>query len=183
MTEAQILALLKKNRIAVGNIEIREGGIVVFGSVFINGFLSKLPVQFLEVTGDFCTNEYLSKTLEGCPKNVMGTFDARKTYNLPSLMGGPERVGGHYYCNGSFLPSLEGAPKYVAGQFQCHQNNLDASDHIPLLLSTIVGKITTDHSKIDEIVNSGRQFGKIDRGLIPEKINRLRDLDGTLWKK
>src|SRR5690554_8204871 len=53
--------------------------------------LTKLPINFTEVDGDFYCSWNPLKTLEGAP----------------------EKVGGHFYCSDNKLTTLVGAPKYV----------------------------------------------------------------------
>jgi hypothetical protein len=41
---------------------------------------------------------------------------------ITSLQGGPEKVGGGFWCWGNKLTSLQGAPKEVGGDFNCSDN-------------------------------------------------------------
>jgi hypothetical protein len=66
---------------------------VAFSSHIKN--LSKIPLRFSKVTGDFDCSGLGLKTLEGCPMEVGGTFDC--TYNqLSSLEYAPKKVGGAF---------------------------------------------------------------------------------------
>jgi hypothetical protein len=71
--------------------------------------LTKLPVKFKEVSGDF----WLSGN------------------NLTSLEGSPERVGGYLICSNNNLTSLEGSPKWIGGDFWCNNNNIYTFEGIP----------------------------------------------------
>ena len=64
--------------------------------------LTKLPLQFGKVTGNFY-----------CHSN-----------KLTSLEGAPEKLSGNFYCNNNQLTTLEGAPKCVEGNFNCVNNPL-----------------------------------------------------------
>jgi hypothetical protein len=67
-----------------------DGSIDVDGDVGLNNErLTKLPLKFRNVGGDFY-----------CSYN-----------NLPSLEGCPQTVGGDFYCRNNQLTSLEGLPE------------------------------------------------------------------------
>jgi hypothetical protein len=87
-----------------------EGSISVDGGVELGRRrLTKLPVRFKEVSGNFwCNSNYLT-SLEGCP----------------------ERVGGRFGCSNNNLTSLEGCPKYINGVFACQNNNIYTFEGIP----------------------------------------------------
>jgi hypothetical protein len=92
----------------IRNYTINPGGIDVDGDVDLSyKKLSKLPVKFGKVTGDFmCDNNQLT-TLEGCPKIVTGGFHCE--YNqLSSLEGCPKFIGGDIYLHDNEIRSLEG---------------------------------------------------------------------------
>ena len=70
--------------------------------------LTKIPINFTEVGGDFY-----------CSDN-----------NLTSLEGAPEKVViGSFYCFKNKLSSLEGAPKEVGRDFDCSFNRLTSLEH------------------------------------------------------
>ena len=64
--------------------------------------LTKIPINFTEVGGNFWC--YANK--------------------LTSLIGAPRRVGGGIWCWGNNLTSLEGSPEEVSGNFSCYENKL-----------------------------------------------------------
>ena len=91
----------------------------VTGDVDLLGLgLTKLPINFTEVDGDFyCSWNQLSD-LEGAPRKVGRNFDC--SYNkLTSLEGGPKEVVYDFDCSRNPLISLKGAPKEVGGCFWC----------------------------------------------------------------
>ena len=96
-------------RYLISNYTINpEGSIDVDGDVSIaNGRLTKLPLKFNKVSGDFyCSWEDLT-TLEGSPKEVGGDFFC--SYNkLKSLKHSPSIISGLFYCVDNPLESLEG---------------------------------------------------------------------------
>jgi hypothetical protein len=106
--------------------------------------LTRLPLRFSKVIGDFycynnqltslegspssvggdfyCNGNYLT-TLEGAPKWVGGDFSCRNN-QLTTLEGAPQEVGRNFRCNDNYLTTLEGAPKQVGGSFYCYRNQL-----------------------------------------------------------
>jgi hypothetical protein len=80
-----------------------DGSIDVNGNVILfNRRLTKLPLKFNKVTGDFSCTSNLLTNLEGCPNYV----------------------GGNFGCVANNITSLEGCPNYVGGNFNCHLNQL-----------------------------------------------------------
>jgi len=118
-----------------------DGSIDVAGCVNLTRRnLTKLPLIFNNVAGDFyCVNNELT-SLKGSPTTVGGEFYCGnnlltslfgapirvgwnfncKYNNLTNLIGGPTKVGGDFNCNGNNLTSLVGAPEYIGGDFITH---------------------------------------------------------------
>ena len=133
-----------------GTFEIVNGVYNVRGDVDIDDLgLTKLPVKFGTVSGDFtCYNNKLT-SLEGAPKKVDADFICSyneltslkgapqyigrdfECYNnkLTSLEGAPQKVGGYFICSANNLTSLVGAPQKVGGDFYCSDNQLDNEDY------------------------------------------------------
>ena len=65
-------------------------------------YLSKLPLKFNKVSGNFLYNNNL----------------------LTNLIGSPVWVGGNFRCSFNELTSLEFSPYYVGGNFDCKFNNI-----------------------------------------------------------
>ena len=87
----------------IENYTIKDGLVNVDGYVDLSfKKLTKLPLKFGEVSGDF-----------NCSRN-----------QLTSLEGAPNRVGGNFYCSYNKLTSLEGAPEVVENNFYCYNNKL-----------------------------------------------------------
>ena len=88
----------------ITNYTINNGLVDVDASVnLVNRKLTKLPLQFGKVTGNFfCDNNQLT-TLEGAPKTVEGNFYCYSN-QLTTLEGGPKEVGGDFYCVNNPLP-------------------------------------------------------------------------------
>jgi len=80
-----------------------DGTVDVDGKVNLyNRGITKLPLKFGYVSGDF-----------DCSRN-----------QLTSLEGAPREVGGHFYCSNNELTSLVGAPEDVGGYFYCYCSTL-----------------------------------------------------------
>ena len=82
--------------LGIKNFQIVDGLVNVLGDVNISGRkLTKIPVKFGRVGGNFyCYNNQLT-SLEGAPREVKGNF----------------------HCHWNQLTSLEGAPREVKGNF------------------------------------------------------------------
>jgi hypothetical protein len=77
--------------------------------------LTKLPLNFGHVSGDFYCYNNLLTSLEGAPKSVGGFFVC--SYNrLTSFEGCPQSVGGNFSCGHNSLTSLRFAPEQVEGE-------------------------------------------------------------------
>ena len=85
--------------------------------------LTKIPLKFNKVYGDFSCSLNKLTTLEGSPKSVGGNFLCGYN-NLTTLLGSPKKVYGDFSCNHNKLTTLLGSPKRVRGNFYCSYNNL-----------------------------------------------------------
>ena len=95
-----------------------------------NKGLTKLPLKFGKVTGNFDCSYNQLITLEGSPISVDGGFYC---YNnkLTTLEGGPREVGGDFKCGYNQLTTLEGSPISVDGDFYCYNNKLTTLEGSP----------------------------------------------------
>jgi hypothetical protein len=130
----KIQKLLKKYFEIHGNISVdpKTGSVDVSGSVDLKTSIkvTRLPVRFGHVSGDFlCYNNQLI-TLEGAPGHVGRGFDCSSN-KLITLDGAPGHVGGRFSCAYNQLSTLEGAPGHVGGSFSCAYNQLSALDGAP----------------------------------------------------
>jgi hypothetical protein len=83
--------------------------------------LTKLPLKFNKVNGDFnCTFNNL-KSLEGAPKEVNGDFYCYKN-DLTSLEGASKEVTGNFYCSNNQLYSFYSLTIDVGGKFYYGEN-------------------------------------------------------------
>jgi hypothetical protein len=136
-------------QLEIKNYTINENGFIdVDGDVSLyKRNLSKLPLKFGRVTGNFyCFNNQLT-TLEGCPEEVGGDFTCQNNKlttlegcprvvgndfwcyknQLTTLESDPDRileVGGIFWCSSNQLTTLLGCPKEVGGDFWCENNQI-----------------------------------------------------------
>ena len=99
-----------------GSIDVKY----VVNLIFMD--LTKLPIKFNKVNGNFrCSNNQLT-SLEGSPKIVNGYYFDCSNNNLKSLKGCPEIVDGTFYCHNNEISSFEHFPKHITGHFLCDKN-------------------------------------------------------------
>ena len=122
-TELGVAEICKKYYIE--NWSINKDGLVdVDGNVSIlSQNITKLPLRFGKVTGDFFCYKNKLTTLEGAPKEVGGNFSCHDN-ELTTLEGAPKEVGGDFYCYRNKLITLKGSPIKISGNFSCHINKL-----------------------------------------------------------
>ena len=96
-----------------------DGSVDVDGDVNLrNKGLTKLPLKFGSVTGNFYCHRNRLTTLEGAPSYVGGDLYCNNN-KLTSLEGCPDHVGGDFNCSNNKLASLEGGPIHVGAGFYC----------------------------------------------------------------
>jgi hypothetical protein len=99
--------------------------------VWLNGkVLTKLPLDFGHVSGDFYCYYNDLASLEGCPRSVGGGFYCSNN-KLTSLEGCPQEVRDDFYCYDNKLTSLKGCPQSVGGHFSCYNNQLTSLRFAP----------------------------------------------------
>jgi hypothetical protein len=113
-TESDIAKICKKYGIKKWSIN-SEGLVDVNGDVKLHSEeLTKLPLNFGYVSGNFYCYSNQLINLDGAPVSVGGLFAC--SYNhLTSLKGCPHVVGGNFYCNNNRLTSLRFAPEEIDG--------------------------------------------------------------------
>jgi len=97
--------------------------------------LSRLPLEFGIIIGDFnCSHNNLT-SLIGSPQNC-NIFNCNNN-NLTTLEGGPQYVLSDMYVHNNRLTSLLGAPKSIGNLFSCINNNLTSLEGLPNGIYTI----------------------------------------------
>jgi hypothetical protein len=108
-----------------------DGSIDVDGNVNLDEFgLTKLPLKFNKVFGDFSCSDNKLTTLENSPNYVGGDFKCQGN-KLTDLKNGPKEVRGVFNCNYNRLTTLEGSTKEVGSNFACAMNKLTSLDGYP----------------------------------------------------
>jgi hypothetical protein len=116
-------------------INFEDGTADVDGDVYlIMKKLTKPPLKFGKVSGDFFCPDNQLTSLSGAPREVGGNFDCEHN-KLTILVGSPEKVGGYFYCSDNGLTSLEGSPHSVGGDFYCSDNKLTSLSGISKYIS------------------------------------------------
>jgi len=111
-------------KLGIENYAVKDGLVNVDGGVYLyRKGLTKLPLKFGEVSGNFYCSFNKLTSLEGSPSRVGGDFDCYAN-RLTSLEGAPTRVGGDFGCSWNKLTNLEGAPEVVEKNFYCRNNKL-----------------------------------------------------------
>ena len=157
-----------------------------------NKSLTKLPLKFRNVGGDFyCQGNQLTTlegapqsvggdfyyngnkltTLEGAPQSVGGNFNCANN-QLVSLEGAPQSVGSNFYCNNNQLTSLEGAPQSVGNHFYCQSNKLISLEGAP---KSVGGDFYCHYNPIFEIWILFGDYSKIE---LLNDYDVLREIDG-----
>jgi len=128
----------------------------VNGYVYLNSErLTKIPIKFRNVSGDFDCGYNNLTSLEGCPKTIGGNFTCSFN-NLTSLKGSPETVGSNFNCNVNKLTSLLGSPKTVGGYFNCRFNNLTSLEGCP---ETVVRDFNCNNNKLRSLEGCPKMVG------------------------
>ena len=120
--EQEIHDICKKYNIENYTIN-SDGSIDVDGGVYLSQkTLTKVPLNFNKVSGNFLISDNKLTSLKGCPKEVTGDFSCSRN-KITNLVGGPKIIGGGYFANSNpLLNSLEGSPTYV-NNFNLYSNN------------------------------------------------------------
>ena len=107
MTEQEIHTICEKYNITNYTIN-PDGSIDVDGNVnLIYMRLTKIPIKFNKVSGNFdCSRNNLT-SLRGCPIVVGGAFFCCYN-NLTSLIGSPDSIRKYIMCDSNPLESIEG---------------------------------------------------------------------------
>ena len=137
------------NKYNIENYTINSDGTIdVDGDVNLhNKGLTKLPLHFNRVSGDFNCYKNKLTDLEG-PQSVGGDFYCYGN-KLTSLEGAPKSVGGDFLCRDNNLTSLEGVPQSVSGHFSCRDNNLTSLEGLEF---KSFKRINLQNNPINEIV-------------------------------
>lgn len=128
-----------------------DGSIDVDGNVDM-GFqhLTKLPLKFNKVSGDFVVGNNQLSTFEGCPNEIGGDFDFFSN-RATSLEGCPQIVGGNFAVGYNYsIKTLIGAPKVIHGSFNCVATGLMTLQGCPQIANYLWA---SHNSKLPKIIS------------------------------
>ena len=130
----EILRLLKKNFSYAGPVDISDDGVVSLERSIVNlnysfrtlegKVISRLPIKFGEVKGNFEVRRSGLRSLEGCPHTVGGNFRCGRN-PIKSFKGGPTKVDRSYHAD--YCPSLrrlDGAPNEINDEFSVYNSGI-----------------------------------------------------------
>jgi hypothetical protein len=119
------------NSVIIGqwSVNPNTGFIDVEGDVRMESLnLTKIPVKFGKVSGDFNCSFNLLTNLEGAPESVGGSFNC-KNNKLYNLSGAPKSVGDTFICYHNKLTSLKFVPHYIGNYFGIYLGDIDEKYH------------------------------------------------------
>jgi hypothetical protein len=153
----KVLKILRDEGWAQDEFDLHEDGSVTFNLPvdWSRAGISEVPYKIREVRGEFNISQN----------------------SITTLKGGPDEVYGQFYCNETAITSLKFIPKFIDGDAYFLSNKIPPIECVPALLSVVIGQIYLGKRELFEILNTGRIAGKMNRELIPGKINQLRELD------
>ena len=156
----------------IENYTINNGLLDVNGSVhLVNKKLTRLPLDFGNVTGSFLCSYNKLSSLEGAPKQVGGSFYCNNN-QLNSLQGAPSYVGRDFDCSNNQLITLEGAPIEVGGDFSCQHNQLDSLEGAP---KQVGGDFDCHNNQLNSLQGAPKKVG----GDFDCHNNQLTSLQGA----
>jgi hypothetical protein len=156
----------------------RDGTIDVNGSVNLpNKGLTKLPLKFNKVSGNFSCSYNQLTTLEGAPKSVSGDFYCRGN-KLTSLKGAPKSVGGDFHCQYNQLKKLE-ATQSIGGNFNCFSNELTSLEGAP---QSVGGKFDCSKNKLTSLEGAPQSVG-VYFNFCNNQLTSLEGLEFKLFDK
>jgi hypothetical protein len=169
--QTQIDYLCKKYKIKKYKIN-SDGSIDVDGDVNLSAkYLTKLPLKFNKVIGNFTCNHNKLTTLEGCPNYI--TLDFHCINNkLTSLEGCPDYIGRDFIFPGNNVTIIKDYPKEVVGSPYYSDNPIEP------ILKLFDGnvKIYLDY---EETYNFIRTDSKIVKHLLIEALKDYNEYYGV----
>jgi hypothetical protein len=126
----QIIKSLNRDKTTIYTLN-KDNSIDVEGNVVLSAAfkLTKMPVKFGKINGNFNCSENKLTSLKHGPITVTGDFSC--VYNdLTSLEHCPTTILGSFYCYRNQLTSLEHCPTTIV-DFNCSYNLLTSLEHCP----------------------------------------------------
>jgi len=166
-----IKSICKKYRIKNYTIN-SDGSVDVDGDVSLSSMeLTKLPLKFGRVSGNFKCRHNKLITLEGSPERVDGTFDCCNN-QLTTLEGSPREVGRDFYCDSNKLTTLEGAPREVGRDFYFFSNPIYTLYKLFNNYKDFMDSLDFDYIRGNKIIKSFFKEACDEAGIeVPESID------------
>lgn len=168
------------NKLDIANYKINADFTVdVNGDVDISQRgLSKFPVTFGRVTGNFDCSINRFTNLVGAPREIGGFFDCSMN-KIYTLIGGPRYVAGGYYCMENNLEDLEGFPEYCQVCFDASKNSLITLKGTPEVVEATFFNVS--HNKLKDLTKGPRKTVNFDCSYnqITTLVSPLREVRGT----
>lgn len=152
----EIAKWLDKNQVKNYTI-LEDNSVNVEGNVRLSdrlANLSKLPLNFNEVEGDFDISDNELVSLEGSPRKVGGSFLAFKN-EISSLRGGPKEVGRSFIVLRNNISSLEFSPGIVKEDYICSHNPLTSLEGMISVQGSVFTSVAISSIKGQEFVYNG----------------------------
>jgi hypothetical protein len=140
--------------------------------------LSKIPIKFGMVKGNFdCSHNKLTN-LVNCPDKIMGFFNCAGN-NIHTLIGGPTYIGKGYYCEDNSLEDLQGYPKHCLIYFNCSWNKIKTLEGLPEELN--VGLFDISYNKLKNLKNGPKKTKNFDcsNNLIETLEDGIKEIQGN----
>ena len=154
-----------------GSIDV--DGNIILSYDFERGELSKIPLKFAKVIGDFECDRNQLTTLKGSPRSVVGNFDCSGN-QLTSLEYCPESVGGNFDCHSNQLTSLEGLSE-IGGYINCRRNQIIDFRGVSEFFE---GYFYCEENPIEEIYTLFLQENHVDDSKCIQWINEFDVIQG-----
>ena len=122
--------------------------------------------------GDFDISSKILTSLVSCPQHITGDFICSNNDDLSSLVGGPTKVDGNYYCNGMGLTDMTGCATYIGGRLRCNSNDITSLAGCP---SYITSDFDCSYNDLRSLVGGPQ---KVDGDYMCNDNPYLRDLVG-----
>jgi len=159
-----------------------DGTVDVDGNVnFFNLQLTKLPLKFGKVNGNFTCSSNKLTLLEGCPQSVGGSFDC--CFNeLISLEGCPQSVTGYFSLYENKLKDLYGFPEFFYGHIYYEGNpvteilDLFKKTDPTGLLEDIWFRFNLPNVKVAKIIDLLNEYGVIQQDGKLVILDRLEEV-------
>jgi len=150
-----------------------DGTIDVDGNVYFHpknpsySKLTKLPLKFGKVSGNFLCNFNQLITLEFCPQSIGGDFSCYSN-QLTSLEFCPQSVGGYVNFQNNKLKDLYGFPEFFYNDIYHHSNTV----------SEILNLFNTE--RIGKVIDLINEYGVIQQDGKVVILDRLEEVFHTL---